>query len=322
VRSLRLILIAALAIPLISCCLCVIELGPFPIVYICDGWLEDGEDLGLIAGDPGPIDGILSRTGGAAFPQGVGLAVGATKFLATLNNSMRIFVTDESSDWGEIDLGRFFPTGGSIYSVLVMGGQVVLGTDQGIAWVNATDGSWGHFSGAPTSFTVALADNGAGGVLAGVYYGTSNGAPSVFLCDLVAHTCALSNSGTTTDQNGYPFGDFAVVSGTPATIFGGTLYGNGVFKSTDGGRTWTPVRSGLPTSVSVRRLFSANGNVFLGSDASSRALPRACTSARTSAAAGPRARGSRREAYLESAAMRRRCTPASTRRTVSPRRSG
>ena len=75
-RSLRLALTAALAIPLISCCLCVIELGPFPIVYICDGWLEDGEDLVPIVGDlGGPVDEILSRTGGAPFPQGVGLAV-------------------------------------------------------------------------------------------------------------------------------------------------------------------------------------------------------------------------------------------------------
>jgi hypothetical protein len=231
--------------------------------------LKGGEDVVPIVGDiGGPVDEIMSRYRGARFPAGRGIQAVSTTYLMVLNNSTRIFVTDENSAWGTIDLGRYFPSGGSIYAVAVVGSQAVVGTDQGIAWVNAQDGTYGHFSGAPTSFVVSLVPNGMGGVLAGVYYGSSSGAPSVYLCDPSSHTCALSNTGMTSDQNGYAIGDFAVVPGASGnTIFAGTLYGNGVFKTTNGGTSWTPCGSGLPQSTSIRRVFAAGGNVFLGTDA-------------------------------------------------------
>ena len=227
--------------------------------------IKEGEDIVPVVGDlGGPVDEILSRYRGRT---GLITHTAPTTFLMMLNNSTRAFVTDEYCDWCCIDFCRYFPTGGSIYSAAIVGSQVAVGTDQGIAWVSAEDGSWGHYSGAPTSFVISLVPNGLGGVLAGVYYGSTSEAPSVFLCDPTTHACVLSNSGMTNDQNARAIGDFAIVPGSSgSTIFATTQYGNGVFKSTNGGVSWTPCGTGLPQSTSIRRVFAAGGNVFLGTD--------------------------------------------------------
>ena len=233
----------------------------------CCGWrycyVGYGEDSSIWAVAPG---------------DSAGLGLPSMRYLVTLNGSSRAFVTDEKTGWRSLGLGRYFPSGGSIYAGLVVGPEVIAGTDQGIGWVNSQDGTWGHYSGAPTSYTVALAPWGASGFFAGVYYGSSNGAPSLYFCDQTSHSCTLSTAGMTMDQYNYPIGAFAAVTTPPpvgtgfdaaslaTTVFAGTLYQNGVFRTTDG-KNWTPCRTGLPTTISIRSLFAAGGTLFLGSDA-------------------------------------------------------
>ncbi len=190
-----------------------------------------------------------------------------SEVLIALNNSSRISVSDGTNPWGTVDLARYVPTGLlTIKTGLPVGDQVVVGTNLGLVWLNMLDGTYGFFSGLPGGSSAdRLLDNGAGSVLVGLSNPGFPGNPPVYKCSLSALSCTLSNTGMTTAVTGASVLDFAIVpgSGSSATIFAGTQFA-GVYKSTDGGTSWTPSSNGLPGFVIVKRVLPLNGALFIG----------------------------------------------------------
>jgi hypothetical protein len=197
------------------------------------------------------------------------LSGSSDRVLVAFNNSARVVVTDETGPWGTVDLGRYFQgTKGAVNTGLVEGDVLLIGTSLGLSWVDMRDGTYGFFSGIPFGSVVSLIDNGKGGVLAGIsgLYSIP-GPPAVYSCALDSRSCTLSNTGMNgANEYSSAVADFAAIpgaSGAPTMIFAGTQAG-GIYRTTDGGSTWTPSGSGFPPFDAIYRVFTTGGNLFVG----------------------------------------------------------
>ena len=161
------------------------------------------------------------------------------------STSTGIYVSsDNGKTWNAINGGVMntaYPTmlvqsGSNLISATQESGKVFLSSDNGTTWKNV-----GQNLPALASLT-ASGSNVVAGIYNGVYISTDNGETWANKTDTLIDINALASVGTDVFAGRYLW---PVNSFSPPTAPGG------VFRSTDGGLTWSPFSSGLPFNPSV-----------------------------------------------------------------------
>ena len=214
-----------------------------------------------------PVEQIYGNSDGRLLRLTWGLGTGptSTDALVSFSGGSRVFVSDGMGPWGSIDLGRYSSSKGLVVNTGLVSRKLVLaGSNQGLLWVSQTDGTHGEFAGLSGN-VVSLQSNAAGQILAATTNYAASGPPPLFLCDPSTLACVTSNAGMSTTSYSPTVVDFAFLPGSSGAGLLIAVSGVGdVFRSTDGGQTWTPARAGLPQFVVVWRALAAGANLYLG----------------------------------------------------------
>jgi hypothetical protein len=177
---------------------------------------------------PSPTTGALCAKGSNLFS-----GTGAGVFLSS----------DTGDTWNPAGMSNYY-----IWTLAMNDTNLFAGTEDWGAFLSTNNGiSWTSVdSGLPSSFSVgAFATSGST-----LYIGTGDG---------FSLTMNQGDSWSTTGLQQVQPGTLAVID---SNIFAGTG-DNGVFLSTDGGESWSPIDSGL-SDINVLDLMADGGNLFAG----------------------------------------------------------
>lgn len=170
--------------------------------------------------------------------------------------------TTADSAWYLVGTTPLNTAGKIVNTLLCTPDMILVGSDRGLEWVSKKDLTSGTFT--STLFNgngvSAIWPLDATHVLAGIQGAGGTIVSGAVTCDLAALTCSQPGAGFTGFST---YDQMAVFYRFPGgTILAGTLY-SGIYRSTDGGHTWTAADAGLALTFGVSSFVGSGNAVFV-----------------------------------------------------------
>ncbi|MFI5181449.1 MAG: WD40/YVTN/BNR-like repeat-containing protein [Thermoanaerobaculia bacterium] len=246
--------------------------------------LTDCSRISLLPGDPYDPSGrtpLISRggldrqgvEGGTVLRIRPAAALGCTDFgipASTIVATYGVWAAalspgdDTTADtaWYLVGTTPLNTAGKVVNTLLCTPDKILVGSDKGLEWVSKKDLTSGTF--ASTLFNgngvSAILPLDATHVLAGIQGAGGTIVSGVVTCDLAALTCSQPGAGFTGFSAYDQVAAFYRFPG--GTILAGSLY-SGIYRSTDGGHTWTAANSGLAMTSRATSFVGSGTAVFV-----------------------------------------------------------
>ena len=168
----------------------------------------------------------------------------------------------QDSYWYLVGTAPFNTAGKIVKTVRCAGDTIVIASDQGLEWISKTDLTSGSFSTASVlngNATSALLGLDGTAFLAGVVNGNGAAPSAVVSCDASARSCTTAAGGFSSFASGDAVVAFHRFPG--GTILAGLASG-GIWRSTDGGRTFATANTGLANTYGITAFVASGNDVF------------------------------------------------------------